>query len=397
MSAVFSPVRARTGISLFFFTNGAMMAGIMPRYPEIKAAFELSNTAFGFMVAVGPIASVAASALPAPLIRRFGAQPVALAWTCAMAFAMMLAGFAPHFFVFALALAIAGFSDALVDSAQNVHGVRVEDAYGKTIINSLHALWSLGATTGGVVGAWAASQHIPLSIHLSAVALTLIGLATIATVLGRLPGNPRPVAATESEVTPSGKLPTGAWAVIVPLALLAIAGVLTEDVASNWAALYVVQVVGATAAVGGIGYTVMLGSQFIGRLLGDPATDRWGSVAVIRMGGVMIAVGGVLIIAFPVLPVVMVGYALCGYGCATIVPTAYAAAGRLPGLPEGAGITYVSWLLRMGFVASSPFIGAVSDVTSLRVALGLLAVGGLAIIYLARVVRPTEPSPAASA
>jgi len=390
VSASFHPVRARAGISLFFFTNGAMMAGILPRYPEIKAAFELSNTAFGFMVAAGPLASVAASSLPAPLIRRFGAQRVALAWTCAMAAAMVLAGFAPHVGVFALALGLAGFSDAIVDAGQNVHGVRVEDAYGKTIINSLHALWSLGATTGGLVGAWAASRQIPLPVHLTGVAIVLIALAALATALGRLPGDQRPVVATESEITPPTKLPPGAWGMILPLVVLCIAGVAVEDVAANWGALYLVQVVGATAAFGGIGYTVMIGAQFIGRLLGDPATDRWGSVAVIRMGGAMIAVGGVLVIAFPVAPVVMVGYALCGYGCATVVPTAYAAAGRLPGLPVGAGITYVSWLMRVGFVATSPVIGSLSDLTSLRVSLGLLAVVGVAIVYLARVVRPAE-------
>lgn len=115
---------------------------------------------------------------------------------------------------------------------------------------------------------------------------------------------------------------------ILPLVVLCIAGSPSRT-SPPTGALYLVQVVGATAAFGGIGYTVMIGAQFIGRLLGDPATDRWGSVAVIRMGGAMIAVGGVLVIAFPVAPVVMVGYALCGYGCATVVPTAYAAAGRL--------------------------------------------------------------------
>ncbi len=392
MSATFHPVRARSGISLFFFTNGAMLAGILPRYPEIKATFALSNTAFGFMVAVGPLASIAASSLPAPLIRRFGAQAVALVWTCAMAAAVMLAGFAPHFGVFAIALAIVGFSDAIVDAGQNVHGIRIEDAYGKTIINSLHALWSLGAATGGLIGVWAASQHIPLPVHLTGVAIGLVALAGVATALGRLPGGRRPVVATASEVTPPTRLPRGAWGMILPLVVLCIAGVIIEDVAANWGALYLVQVVGATAAVGGVGYTVMIGAQFVGRLLGDPATDRWGNVAVIRMGGAMIAVGGVLVVALPATPIVMVGYALCGYGCATVVPTAYAAAGRLPGLPVGAGITYVSWLTRIGFVATSPFIGSLADLTSLRVSLGLLVVVGAAIIYLARVVRPAEPA-----
>lgn len=392
MSLTLNPVRARVGISLMFFTNGAMMAGILPRYPEVKGAFELSNTAFGLMVAIGPLASMAASSLPAPLIRRFGAVPTMSVWTVGMGLAMALAGIAPHFIIFAVALAMAGFSDAIVDAAQNVHGVRVEDAYGKTIINSLHALWSLGATTGGLVGAWSASQHIPLSIHLPVAAAILVAMVGVAAWLSRLPNGGRPniEAPTDAAPAPSTKLPPGAWKLILPLVFLAIAGVLTEDIAANWSAVYLVQVVGASAGVGGLGYAVMLASQFVGRVLGDPSTDKWGRVAVVRAGGVMIAVGGALVVFFPALPTVLIGYALAGYGCATVVPAAYAAAGRLPGLPEGAGITFVSWLMRIGFLATSPIVGAVGDLTNLRVGLFLLVIGGLAVAWLARVLRPVD-------
>lgn len=388
MTTTLNPVRARIGISLFFFTNGAIMAGILPRYPEVKAAFELSNTAFGFMVAVGPLASMLASALPAPLIRRFGAQRTALLWTCLMGLSVSLAGWAPHFLVFALALALTGFSDAIVDAAQNVHGVRVEDAYGKTIINSLHALWSLGATTGGLVGAWAASQGIPLGIHLSGMAVAIVALAFLATWLGRMPNGGKAVVDEHHE--PVTKLPKGAWALILPLALLAIASVVVEDIGINWSALYLVQVVGVTAGVGGLGYATMFGAQFVGRLLGDPATDRWGRVAVSRVGGAMIVAGGLLVVFVPVLPAVLVGYALAGYGCATIVPAAYAAAGRLPGLPEGAGITLVSWLLRVSFLLTSPIVGSVADLTNLRVGLGLLLLSGVAVFYLSKALRPVD-------
>lgn len=394
MTVGLHPVRARVGISVSFFTNGALMAGLLPRYPEVKDAFELSNTAFGFMVAIGPLASMLASALPAPLIRRFGAVPTMIGWTAAMGAALTLAGSAPHFVVFAFALAAAGFSDAIVDAAQNVHGIRVEDAYRRTIINSLHALWSLGATTGGLVGAWAASQGIPLSLHLGGMSLALMLLACLAGWLGRLPNGGRPVVEASgdapAERQPRLRLPKGAFALVLPLVVLAIAGALTEDIAANWAALYLVQVVGVTAGVGGLGYAVILASQFIGRLLGDPATDRWGRVAVIRVGGVMIALGGLLVVFVPVLPAVMIGYALAGYGCATVVPAAYAAAGRLPGLPEGAGITYVSWLMRVGFLATSPIIGSVADLTNLRVGLFLLVLAGVAVLWLASVLRPVD-------
>jgi MFS family permease len=387
-----SPVRVRAGVSLFFFTNGAMMAGILPRYPEVKAAFELSNTAFGFMVAVGPFASILASALPAPLIRRFGAQRVSLAGTIAMAVAMSLAGFAPHCLVFAFALAMAGFFDAIVDAAQNVHGVRVEDTYGKTIINSLHALWSLGAASGGLIGAFAASRHIPLSIHLTGVAITLVGLATLATRMGRVPDGGRSTLHDHKKLP--AKLPKGAWTMILPLVFLAVSGVLIEDVASNWAALYLVQVIGVPPGVGGLGYAVMLVSQFVGRILGDPATDEWGHVVVIRTGGAIIAVGGLLAVAVLSLPAALIGYALAGYGCATVVPAVYAAAGRLPDFPEGAGVTLVSWLMRAGFLMTSPIIGVVADLTSLRVGLCLIVVSGVAVFYLAKAVRPPSRDPA---
>ena len=171
-----------------------------------------------------------------------------------------------------------------------------------------------------------------------------------------------------------------------------VSGTLIEDIAANWAALYLVQIAGVATGTAGLGYVVMIGAQFIGRLLGDPATDKWGRVPVIVSGGVMILVGGLLVVAIPQPAVVMVGYALAGYGCATIVPAAFAAAGRLPGLPEGAGVTMVGWLMRLGFLCTSPLVGAVSDLTNLRVGLAVLPLAGLAVCLLARAARPRTAS-----
>lgn len=270
-----------------------------------------------------------------------------------------------------------------MDAAQNVHGVRVEDAYRRTIINfKLHALWSLGATIGGFIGAFAAAAQVLLGVHLSSVAAATVVLAVLATWLGRLPAHPR-VATPEDHPAPPTKLPKGAWG---------------PDPAAGGAG-------GRGRAGRGHRLQLVSGLSRAGRrhhrrrgrlrLLhdagravhrpgaGDLATDRWGRVNVMRAGGVMIAVGGLLIVGVPTLPTVFLGYALVGFGCATVIPAAYAAAGRLLGLPEGAGITLVSWLLRVGFLTCSPIIGLVSDPTDLRVSLTLLVIAGLAIIVLA--------------
>ena len=387
-----SPQRARVGVSLFFFTNGFLFSNLLPRYPELKLAFGLTNTQFGVLAACFAAGALVASALPAPLIRRFGAGPVALGSTLVLAAVMATVGFAPHVAVVGLLLVAGGFSDAVTDAAQNVHGLRVEDAYGRTIINSLHALWSLGATSGGLAGAWAASQGIALGVHLAATASVAAVAASVALALSHLPASFHGAHDEAAERPASTRLTGAMWWALLPLGILAIVGAIPEETASNWAALYLVQVVGMPLGLAGLGFVTMIAAQTIGRFLGDPATDRWGVVPVMRAGGVMIALGGVLVVAVPVLPVVLVGYALAGFGCATVVPAAYAAAGRLPGLPEGAGVTIASWLLRIGFLATPPLVGIVSDLSSLRVALGILVVVGLAVLALSSNARPAAAS-----
>lgn len=101
----------------------------------------------------------------------------------------------------------------------------------------------------------------------------------------------------------------------------------------------------------------------------------------------LIALGGLAVVAASGPGLLYAGYALAGFGCATLVPSAFAAAARLPGVSEGAGVTAVSWLMRIGFLATSPVLGALSAVTSLRRALLLLVAAGVVVAVLAPALR----------
>ena len=72
---------------------------------------------------------------------------------------------------------------------------------------------------------------------------------------------------------------------------------------------------------------------------------------------------------------------------ATLVPSAYAAAATLPGLRPSDGVTAVSWLMRVGFLAASPVIGLIAEWSGLRVALGVLVVVGVAAALCAPALR----------
>lgn len=187
----------------------------------------------------------------------------------------------------------------------------------------------------------------------------------------------------------------GTWALLAPIVLLAICGTLVEDVANNWSVLYLQTETAAPVAVAGLGVSVMLAAQFVGRLCGDRMTDRWGRDRVARAGGLLIALGALVAIVAPFYPLTVAGLALSGFGSATLVPAAFAAAGRVPGLPEGTGIAILGWLMRIGFLLTSPLVGVVSDASSLRVAWTVPLLAGLVAAGLAERARRSAAQPAA--
>ncbi|MEV7395547.1 MFS transporter [Aeromicrobium sp. NPDC092404] len=358
--------RGRLGASLMFFTNGVLFSSLLPRYPELKEQFDLSNAAFGLTVVSFAAGAIAAAGVAAPLIRRLGAARVTWVGSAVMAAAIAAAGASPSVWWFAAALVFAGVTDAVVDAGQNVAGIAVERSYGRSIINSLHALWSLGAATGGAIGAAASALEVDIGLQMLVNGLVWSLMAYLASHLVSSAASNLPDEASDRPAAATG--PGRAWRLLLPLILLAICGTLVEDVANNWAVLFMRDEVEAPTAVAGLALTVMLGAQFVGRVLGDPMTDRWGRERVARAGGVQIAVGmlGVAVSPWPALA--FAGFALAGLGCATLVPAAFAAADRVPGLPAGTGVAMLGWLMRLGFLLTSPSIGGLSDLTDLRVA-----------------------------
>lgn len=381
-----SPRRARVGVSLMFFTNGVLLAALLPRFPEIKADLGLSNAEFGLTVTAAPVGALLAAGLAGPVIRRVGTLRVATVGSVLLAGAFLLAGWSPTTAVLVVGLALSGAVDALVDAAQNVQGVLVERWRGRSVINSLHALWSLGAATGGAIGAASAALQVDVVLQVAVNGVVWAVVAVLAAALARVPDEVR--AELDGDEAASGapaatRAGARAWRLLLPLIVLAICGTLVEDVANNWAVLFLQRETDAPLAVAGLGLTVVLVAQFVGRLVGDPMTDRWGRGPVARSGGALIALGALLAAVSPAYVLVLVGFAAMGFGSATLVPAAFAAAGRVRGLPEGTGIALLGWTMRIGFLVTSPVIGAISDVGGLRVAWGVPVAAGLVAVVLA--------------
>ena len=380
---------ARIAVAVLFFTNGAIFANLLPRYPEIKRDLGLSNAEYGLAIASFPLGALIAGLAAATLIRRFRSSRVAVAGTLFVAVGVLIAGVSPTWIALAGALFFAGAMDAVTDVAQNSHGLRVQRLYGRSILNSFHAVWSIGAVTGGLMGGLAVALDVPRGIHLSVTGALCVAAVLIAYRF--LLAGPEPVERTVVSPGPDvhGGAPktrrTGPYLTLAALVLIAVGGTLVEDAGSTWAAVYLSGQLDASVSIAALGFVAMVGAQFIGRLLGDGLVDRFGQRAVARAGGVIVFLGMGAALAFPSVTGTIIGFGLAGFGVATLVPAAMHGADELRGLRPGTGLTVISWLMRVGFLVSPPVVGLIADSLSLRVGLLVVPFAGLLVILLAGV------------
>jgi MFS family permease len=385
--------RARVAVALCFFLNAVFYATLVPRLPEVKADLGLSNSSLGAALAAVPLGALGAGLFSAALIRRFTSARVATSGLVLLGVLLSGVAVAPNWPALAAILLVAGGLDAVIDVAQNAHGLRVQRLYRRSILNGFHGVWSIGAVSGGLLGSAAAGLGIPLGVHLGATAVVFGALAVLA-YRAMLPGDDHAdldEAADGDDRVPAETRANGRRGAVLALAtlgVLATCGAVVEDAGASWSALYLRTELAAGAATAGLGFVALQGAMTLGRLTGDRVVDRFGQRRVVRVGGAVIAAGMGLALAFPSVPAMLAGFALAGLGVATLIPAVYHAADELPGLRRGTGLAVINWLLRIGFLLSPLLIGVLADATSLRVALLAVVLAGLGALLLGRSLRP---------
>lgn len=373
--------RARIAVAALFLTNGALFANLLPRYPEIKSDLAMSNAVYGGAVAAFSAGALLAGLTAAALIRRFQSARVAVATTLALATFIVLAGLATSPVLFAAALFVAGACDAVTDVAQNVNGLRLQRDYGRSIINSLHAVWAVGAIIGGLMGATAIALDVSRPVHLGFAGVVFCAVVGVA--YRHLLRGPDHDDHPSAQHAGGRGVSAAVYLSLLALVGIAIVGAAVEDAGSSWATLYLRDSLAAPGPVAAMGYVALVGFMFIGRLIGDRLVDRFGERAVARAGGLIAAAGMGTALAFPTVPGTIAGFAAAGLGVATVVPAAMRAADELPGLRAGTGLTVLTWLMRVGFLGAPLLVGVVADVTSLRIGLLIVPIAGLSLVVLA--------------
>lgn len=324
--------RAVIAVTLMFAVNGVLLGSYGGSLPSLRDRLALDPTQIAVMLVTTGVAALVSMHLGGRLADALGARTIALIALPILIAAAITLGLAPVFEIAVFGAALVGFGNGAMDVAMNAVGVQVEQGRraatgGGAIMSRFHAFWSLGQFTGAgavlllatALGLRGASVVTPVMLLSAAIAVVVwFVLFRITPVAARVP----------SRV--DGKrirIPRLAWL----LGLMALAFGLCEGTAVDWSAIQVTDVAQVDSTVGSLGLIAVSGFMVLIRLLGDGLVDRFGYRVVVRSGGVLAAVGYLVVVLVTPLPLLVVGWALVGFGVGMIAPQVYSAAGHLGG------------------------------------------------------------------
>ncbi|MFI6978094.1 MFS transporter [Embleya sp. NPDC050154] len=375
---------ARLAALFVFFAFSAAVADFLARIPQFKEDLELDDAQLGLALLGSPVGALVAVQLAGTAAGRWGSKRVARVSVIGGCLALLLPAFAWDLPSLAVGLLVLGMLMGFTDVAVNAQGVAIEQHLRRPIMNSLHGGYSLGGLFGALVGSGAAALGITPRVHLSvmAVVLALAVWAGSRALLGvaddphvHAPVEPADPARPAAPAAGGGLLRLLAgYRAVVLLALIGLCSFVGEGAVADWSGVHLRETLDSSPGVAGLGFAGMSVAMAAGRFAGDRVVERFGPVAVLRVGALIGALGMTLALATPWPAVSVLGFTLFGVGVAPVAPVTFSAAGNTPGVPAAWAISRVTGIAYIGLLAGPPMIGFIAHHTSLTTALAIPAV-----------------------
>jgi MFS family permease len=370
-------------VTLISFTNGSVIGGFGGSLPSLRDKLALDATQIAIMLFSAGAAAILSMQIGGRLADAIGAREVTLAAVPLLIAGMTTIGLAQIYLVAIIGSIFIGLGNGAMDVAMNAMGVQVEAARQRPIMSFFHAFWSIGNFIGAgavlllatVLGLKGGEVVTPLSISIAVLALVGLG------VLLKITPEAAVVHHTVDGVRT--RIPTVAWV----LAAMALAFGLAEGTALDWSSLHVTDVAGVDPTTGALGLIAVSAFMVVIRLLGDPLVARFGRRAVVRFGGLCAAIGYLTVTLVSSLPLLLLGWALVGFGVGMIAPQVYALSGHIGG---GRALAVVVTFGYAAFLVGPAFVGILVNLLGIHHTMAVPALLCVGIIALASTMPRTD-------
>jgi Fucose permease len=368
----------RVAVSLLFLLNGFIIGAWAPKIPEFASRLQLSESDLGLMLLVFGIGSVTLMPLAGAQIARYGSSRVVQVTTILFLPTLLGVTVAQSIWTAAIAIFLFGGLTGAMDVAMNANAVEVERRMRRSIMSSCHAFWSLGGLFGSATGGYLIAV---LGVSGHAIVATVAALLLfVAAWPFLLVDKPHP-----DEVAAKAKMPRS----ILPwlIGLMALFSMVPEGAILDWGAIYLKDELSADLTLSGFAFAAFSLAMAAMRFIGDWIRDGLGAVKTLRICSVLALTGLLIAGTAPTVVVAMIGFGIAGIGISNMVPIAFSAAGNVPGLAPGVGLSVATTLGYSGILFAPSLIGFVAEYTSLAAVYTALPVLTLVVLALSGLAR----------
>lgn len=373
--------RERAATALMFMVNGFLVGAWAPKIPEFASRLSLSEGSLGLMILVFGLGSITLMPVAGTQIARYGSAWVTRILAVMVLPSLLLLSLVGSVWTAAIAIFLFGGLIGAMDVAMNANAVATEKHMRRSIMSSCHAFWSLGgligAGTGGLLIASIGVLGHAALVTVAAGVMVAIGWPML------LADKPHPEEAKQKVRLPLSPLP---WL----LGLMALFSMIPEGAVLDWGALYLRKELGASVELSGFAYAAFSLTMATMRFAGDLVRDRLGAVRTLRICTVT-AMAGLLMAGFaPNAIFVIIGFAVAGIGISNMVPIAFSAAGNLPGMAQGIGLSVVTTMGYSGILVAPSAIGFIAEHVGLALIFASLPALHLVVLLLSGLARHAD-------
>ena len=379
--------RGRASLAFSFLAQGATFALLVTRIPAIQDRYGVSDALLPAFLAAVPILAGVGSVTTEQLVKRIRPGVLLRCLQPVVLLALLGVGSGDHLAELGIALGAFGLAVGGLDASMNMLGVSLQRAYGRSIMLSFHAAFSLGGIVGASLAWVGAHWHLALWVSY----LPVVAVLLPATLIGSrwyVDSGASVDVSEEGEGQAPGQ--SVVFKLLLPLCLVMTFAYIGDSTVSNWSAKYLKDVLGSSEQLSTVPYNVYMVTTLLGRSLGDLGVRRFGAVAVVRLGALVAALGFAVVAVAPGPWVGMLGFTLLGLGLCVLVPQTFAAAGRLFPHASDAAVARLNVFNYVGFLIGSPLVGALGDGWSYR---GAMAVPMVLVLVTMVYARSFAPQP----
>lgn len=386
---VYSKQRIRYAVLSLFIAQGLCFASWASRLPDIKKDFNVeSYLHYGLLMFLLPIGKFVAIPIVGFLLPRIGSKKTVLISIVGYALSLFVVSIVPGITGLGITLFLFGTFWNMTDISLNTQAIEVERIYGKPIIATFHASWSLAACIGAVIGYTMINLNVITFYHFLAMAAVAILIILLNYKYLQEPTalkEPKEVKIEESPVK-SRKLYMPET-LLIQLGLVWLLALIVENTMFEWSDVYFQSVIKAPESLQ-VGFLVFMVMMFAGRMLTNFAYTIWQKKTVLQIAGGLIFAGFItssLFIGYSDTMIVQViitsvGFMLIGLGISCVVPTIYSIVGDKAKTPVSTALTIMSSISFVGPFVSPLLVGAVSDAYGPKWAYLVVSLVGLCII-----------------